>query len=102
MEVKFDPDTLVAFKIDTEEEEAEIEGVIVGIQGGEATIETEHGRRLALVVNDHTAIKLKGDLPGTIADLHINTKIEAKFDPSTRVAIKIEARGSEQEDKKTN
>ena len=97
VEVKFDPDSLVAFKIDTEEEEAKIEGVIVpdGIVQiddvtTEVTIETERGRRLTLVVGGRTRIELEGDFPGTVDDLAEGQDVEAKFDPFTRTAYKIE------------
>ncbi len=97
VEVKFDSESLVAFRIDSEEEEAEIEGVIVAVQGNEVTIETDKGRRLSVVVNDRTKIELAEDLPGTLADLRTGTEVEVKFDPSTRVAFKIEV-GEEEEE----
>ncbi|MSQ40804.1 MAG: hypothetical protein EXR55_03915 [Dehalococcoidia bacterium] len=90
VEVKFDPDTSVAFKVDSKEEEAEIEGVIVGVQGSEVTVETERGRRLSVVVSDRTRLELEKDLPGALADLKVGMEIEVKFGPFTRAAFKIE------------
>lgn len=89
VEVKFDPDSRVAFKIDTEEEEAEIEGIIVEIDGEEVTVETERGRRLTLIISKHTRIELEDHLPGTLADLQKGVEVEVKFDPFTRTALKI-------------
>ena len=90
VEVKFDPESRVAFKIDSEEEEAEIEGVVVEINGTEVTIETERGRRLTLIVEERTRIEFDDDFPGTLGDLQVGVEIEAEFDSLTRVAFKIE------------
>ena len=97
VEVKFDPDSKVAFRIDAEEEEAEIEGVVVEVSGNEVTIETERGRKLTLVVGDRTRIELEDNFPGTIADLRVGAEVEAKFDPYTRTAYKIEIEEDEAE-----
>ena len=97
VEVKFDPDSKVAFKIDAEEEEAEIEGVVVEVSADEVTIETERGRKLTLVVGDRTRVELEDDFPGTIADLQVGAEVEAKFDPFTRTAYKIEVEEDELE-----
>ena len=90
VEIKFDPESRVAFKIDTEEEEAEIEGVIVQIDGDEVTIETERGHTRTLVITNTTRIELDDDFPGIWADLQVGIEVEAKFDPFTRIAFKIE------------
>ena len=90
VEIKFDPESRVAFKISTEEEEAEIEGVVVSVESDEVTIETERGRRLTLVIGDRTKIEFEDDFSGTMADLQVGKEIEAKFDPATRTAFKIE------------
>jgi hypothetical protein len=103
VEVKYDPETLVAFKVDTEEEEAEIEGFIVpdGIvqvdDTTEVTIQTEGGRLLTLIVDDTTRIELDEDFPGTVADLQVGAQVEARFDPFTRTAYKIELEEEEEE-----
>ncbi|MFQ5873027.1 MAG: DUF5666 domain-containing protein [Dehalococcoidia bacterium] len=97
VEVKFDIESLVVFKIDTEEEEAEIEGVVVQLDGGQLTIETERGRRLTLAVGDRTRIEVEDDLPGTYADLQVGVEVEVKFDPFTRTAFKIELEEEEAE-----
>ncbi len=90
VEIKFDPESRVAFKVDTEEEEAEIEGIIIQIDGNEVTIETERGHRRTLIVGDQTRIELEDDFPGIMADLQVGIEVEANFDPFTRLAFKIE------------
>ena len=97
VEIKFDPDTLVAFKVATEEEEAEIEGFVVQVVDSEITVETERGRRLTLMIGNRTRIELEDDFPGTTADLQVNTRVEVTFDPNTRSAFKIEVEDEEAE-----
>ena len=90
VEVKFDTESLVAFKIDTEEEEAEIKGVVIQLDSGQLMIETERGRRLTLVVGDRTRIELDDDFPGTYADLQVGDEVDVEFDPFSRTAFEIE------------
>ena len=73
-----------------EEEEAELEGLVVGVEGDEVTIETERGRSLTLIVGDRIRIELEDDFPGALTDLQVGTEVEAKFDPSTRIVFKID------------
>jgi hypothetical protein len=96
VEIKFDPDSNVAFKIDTEEEE-EVDGIITTISGGEVTIETERGRKLVLVVGANTRIELDGLSTGTLSDLLVGMEIDVNFDPATRTVFKIE-KGEETEE----
>ncbi len=100
VEIKYDPDTLAALKIDTEEESAEIEGVIVAVEGNQVTIDTEKGRRLSVVIDTHTQIELGEHLPGTKADLSAGGKVAVKFDPSTLRALEIEVEKEDEGDKK--
>lgn len=81
--------------------QAEVEGVIILIVGSEVTVETERGTKQTLVIADTTRIELEDDFWGTIADLQVGTEVEAKFDPTTRLAFKIEVkeREDEEEDK---
>jgi len=96
VKIKFDSDSLLAFKIDTEEEEAEIKGIVVVVEGNEVTIETKRGRRLMLVVSDRTRIELEDDFPGTISDLQVGVEVKTKFDPFNRTAFKIEVKEEEE------
>ena len=95
VKVKFDPESLVAFRVDTEEEEADVDGTIVAIDGSEVTIETERGRMLTVTVTGGTRIELEEDLPGTLTDLLVGTEVEVKFDPFTRGAFEIEVEEGE-------
>ncbi len=98
VEIKFDPESRVAFKIDTEEEEAEIEGIIFHIGSDNVTIKTEQGYKRTLVITNTTRIELEDDFTGTIVDLQVGMEVEAKFDPFTRLAFKIEVEEAEDED----
>ena len=97
VKIKFDPVNRVAFKIDTEDEEAEIEGSIVEAVADEVIVETSRGRRLTLALGDRTRVELGHYLPGTYADLRVGDQVEVRFDPFTRTAYKIEV--EEQESK---
>ena len=97
IEAKFDPDTGVAFKLDLEQEKAEIEGWAEGIVGDQVTIKTEHGRILTLTVGEDTRIELADDSLGTLADIVDGLKIEVDFDPSSLAVFKIELKRDEAE-----
>ncbi|PKB58629.1 MAG: hypothetical protein BZY83_06135 [SAR202 cluster bacterium Casp-Chloro-G2] len=90
IEAKFDPETNVAFKIELDQEKDEIEGWTDKVEGNQVTIRTEDGRFLTVTVGENTRIELEEDLPGSLADIKVGAKIEAKFDPVTNVAFKIE------------
>jgi ribosome maturation factor RimP len=98
VKIKYDPTSLVALRVDSEEEEAEIEGVVVEVGDNQVTIETDRGRRLTLIVGSRTRIELDDDLPGTFADLQVGQAVEAKFDPYTRTAFKIEVHEDQEDD----
>ncbi|MBI2328577.1 MAG: DUF4382 domain-containing protein, partial [Chloroflexi bacterium] len=93
VEVEVNDDGKVARRIKARQ--AEIEGTIVGIAGSEVTIETERGSRRTLIIADTTRIELDDDFPGVKADLQVGLEVEAKFDPSTRLAFKIEVEKEE-------
>ena len=95
VKIKFDPVTRVAFKIDTEDEEAKIEGSIVKAVADAVTVETKRGRRLTLAIGDRTRIELGDDFRGTYADLRVGDQVEVKFDPFTRTAYEIEVEDQE-------
>jgi len=97
VKIKFDPVTRVAFKIDTEDEEAKIEGSIVEAVADAVTVETKQGRSLTLAIGDRTRVELGHGLPGTYADLRVGDQVEVKFDPFTRTAYKIEVEEQESE-----
>ena len=90
IEVKFDPETGVAFKLDFDREEVEIEGLVVNVDDDQVTIKTEHGRVLTVTVGENARIELDDDWPATIDDIVNGLTIEVDFDPSSLAAFKIE------------
>jgi hypothetical protein len=75
-------------------EEAEVEGTITAVSGGNVTITPEHGPAVTVHVNDSTLIRLHsagGETTGTLADLKTGMKAQAGFDPVSFVALRIEA-----------
>ena len=92
IEAKFNPDTLVASKIKVEEQEAEVKGVVqaVNTDSNTLTIVTQSGRELELRVESQTRVDMDDFKGATLADLKVGDEVEAKFNPETRVAYKIE------------
>ncbi|MBI4303669.1 MAG: CHRD domain-containing protein [Chloroflexi bacterium] len=77
---------MTAFRIHVgSEEEAKVEGTITQLSGDNVTIQTEKGRLVTLIISANTTFE-----DGTRADLQVGKKIEARFDPVTLVATKIE------------
>lgn len=101
-EVKYDPTTMLAVKIEAKSPTvpppvpglAKVEGTISGVDlvGSSVTITPKRGGApVTLVVDTNTYIKRNGT-PATLADLQLGDKAEAKYDPLTMVAVKIEAK----------
>jgi len=95
VEIKVKKDGKVISQIKAQQ--AEIEGVITTIAGDNITIKTEKGRQATIHITADTRIELDDDdLSGTLTDLVVGMMVEAKFNPSTGNAFKIEV--SEDED----
>jgi len=102
VEAKYDTVTMIASKIevevgegDNDEDESEIHGTIAAIDTAASTVTITPeggGEDVVLTVNDETIIK-RGDVAITFADLIVGDYVEAKYDPATMVAIKIEEGG---------
>ena len=92
-EVTFDPESRIAFKIEAEDDEGRVAGVVVGVDSDRVTIETSQGRRVTLGVGAWTRFEFEDDFPGTVEGLRIGDEIEAKFDPMTRIAFEFEVEG---------
>jgi uncharacterized protein DUF5666 len=73
------------------EDEAEIEGEITAIAGGDVTIEPESGDPVVLHVDDSTEIRLgeHHGAEGGLDDLDVGQEVEAEYDPTTFLASKI-------------
>ena len=71
--------------------QAKAEGVVVGMEGDEITVESEGGRLLTVHVSDHTGIRLEDDSVGILVDLWLGARVGIKFDPENGVALSIYA-----------
>ena len=81
----------MAFKIDVEEEEdVEIKGALVEVNGDSITVLTERDRRLTMSIDDATKIELDDDVLGRPSDIHVGEKVEVDYDPKTNEALLIE------------
>jgi ABC-type Fe3+-hydroxamate transport system substrate-binding protein len=95
--VKYDPSTGTALKVSLgEKEQAEIEGNITAVSGSNITIKTERDRSVTLTTNNTTLIRNRG-AAGTTANLTDGLKVNAKFDPFTMIASRIEIQGDQGE-----
>ncbi|MBM2832356.1 MAG: hypothetical protein HW414_1408 [Dehalococcoidia bacterium] len=79
-----------------EKENAEIEGKITGVSGNAVTVRTEKDRTLTLTADSTTTIRIRGTT-GALADLKTGLKVNAKFDPFTKVATRIVVQTQEEE-----
>ena len=89
-EVRYNPETSVALRIETDQEDAEIEGAIVAIEGDQITIASENGRMITVIVGPGTRIKWDHQNPIGLDGLVEGLKVEAKFDSFTLQASKLE------------
>jgi Ca2+-binding RTX toxin-like protein len=71
---------------------AQAEGTITAIDAtaGTLTILTEKGATVTLTVDANTKFEIN-EAPATLADFHVGDAVEAKFNPDTNVATKIES-----------
>ncbi len=105
VEVKYDPNTFVASKIEANNEAnddnddnddnnqlAEIKGAISALGTNTVTITRRDGTSVTVTVTSNTRIE-RNDAPATFADLRVGDQAEAKFDPNTLEAFKLEAEG---------
>ena len=95
VEAKYDTASMVASKIEVEGDEdndAEIHGTVSAVDtaAGTVTITPSNGSPdVVLSVNDSTVIK-RNDVVIALADLQVGEMVEAKYDPASMVASKIE------------
>lgn len=68
---------------------ANVQGTITTLQSNQVTIKPESGGEVTLNVTNQTKIKLESDQTGTLSDLKTGVKVEAKYDPQTKNAIRI-------------
>ncbi|MGC8840226.1 MAG: DUF5666 domain-containing protein [Candidatus Sumerlaeaceae bacterium] len=99
VEVHYDPNTLVALKIEVKpctpvpppQALAQVEGKLTAVDpnASSVTIAPRRGGPVTLSVDSNTVIK-RGNQILTLADLVVGDRVEAKYDRSTLVAVKIE------------
>ena len=68
---------------------ANVHGTITTLQGNQVTIKPESGGDVVINVTNQTQIKLESDQIGTLSDLKVGVKVEAKYDPQTKNTIRI-------------
>jgi hypothetical protein len=96
VDVRYNPDTKVAMRVSVgENETAEIEGNITTVSGSKISIQAEK-RSLTLTVDNTTLIRSKGNTV-PLSDLKSGVKVNARFDPFTMIATRIEVQGNEGE-----
>ncbi len=88
IQVEVDEDNQVVQRIKARQ--AEVEGVIIGFDGNEITIESEDGQKTSVFVTDSTRIESEDDLPASLTTLDIGKEVEIKFDPESQVAFAID------------
>lgn len=92
VEAKYDSATMLAFRVKAEFKAGKVKGMIAAVDTAASTVTItprKGGADVTLNVDANTVIKRKG--PATLADLQVGDKIEAKYDPATMLALKIEA-----------
>lgn len=93
VEAKYDPATMLAFKLKAKFKVSELKGIIAAVDTSASTVTItpkKGGADVTLNVDANTLIKRNG--PATLADLQAGDKVEAKYDPAAMLAIKIEAK----------
>lgn len=96
IEVKVKKDGEVANEIKAKQ--AEVEGNITKIESGNVTITPEKKSAVTVMVTGSTRIEQGEKHALTLADLKVGQKVEAKYDPTTKKAFKIEIQGKEKEE----
>jgi hypothetical protein len=99
VDAEYDPTTLVAFKIDVnnEIEEADVEGIVAGVDTNAGTVSITPlggGPSITLVVNAATEIEVN-ELGATLADIQIGMPIKAEYNIATLLASAIQAGGED-------
>jgi hypothetical protein len=102
VEAKYDPTTMIAIKIEAKSAMvvppptglAKVEGTLTAVGGSSVTIAPEKGGPEVTLTVDASTIIQRNKMPAALADLQVGDKVEAKYDPTTMIAIKIEAKSA--------
>lgn len=99
VEAKYDPATMVATKIEAKSAMAgmppstglaKVEGRLTAVNGSSVTIAPKKGGAEVTLTVDASTLIERDHMPVTLADLHVGNKVEARYDPATMIATKIE------------
>lgn len=102
IEARYNPDTLVAVKVESSndqsdnhdgESDGKVEGLITAVGTDSVTITTESGKAVTVNVTANTKLE-RNDQHVTLDAFKVGDTAEAKFDPATFEAFKIEAVGA--------
>ena len=97
VDASYNTNTKVALRVSVgQTETADIEGRITNVSTNNVTIQTEKGRVVNLATNNSTLIRMRGTIM-TMAALKAGLKVNAKFDPFTKLATRIEIQTQEGE-----
>ncbi len=102
VEVKYNPETLIASKIeaetieDDEDRDREIEGVVSAIDNAAVTISVvdDNGGELTFFIVPSTEIDNEG--PATFSAIQIGDRVEVEYVPQTMVVLEIEIEEAEE------
>ncbi|AXA36623.1 MAG: hypothetical protein D6691_05020 [Candidatus Hydrogenedentota bacterium] len=102
VEVKYNPTTLVASKIEVKSPgsgstpTAEVKGTVTAVDPllGTLTVTSTLTSGSVTVQVDATTKIERDDAPATLADIQVGDCVEVKYNPTTSVAIKIEAKSA--------
>ncbi len=91
---KYNSSTMLAssLKAESDVSDDEAEGIVSAIDTatGNITFTPEHGGADVILHTDATTVFMFRDSPGSLADLQVGDKIEAKYDPATMLASYVE------------
>lgn len=92
--VKYDLQTMNAIRVMLNtRQKTEVEGTITAISGNNVTISTKVGLQATIIVDSNTSIRLERGATGVLGDLKVGMKAHARFDPSTKIATRVEVQG---------
>jgi hypothetical protein len=105
IEARYNPDTLDAAKVESGEDngdnhggddngqtDGKVEGMITAVGADSVTIKTASGKLVTVTVTSQTKLE-RNDKHVTLAAFQVGDSAEAKFDPATLEASKVEAVG---------
>ncbi len=96
---RYNQETLVAKRIQAKSPKAELDkvhGTITAIDGPNVTVAPKKGDPVTVVVTEATKVS-RDDVAATLADLVVGDRANAKYDPNTMEATKLNASSASDE-----